>query len=298
MMTYNPKDDLENQQLKQEQLNFLQKYQDNITEINYLETSMRYFQITSIFAGLVFLIFFATVLLLDKPVMYAYIYLSLPFIIGIISLILTINFFLKLTIVLDESSLASYMSYFSINLAGINFIIFIILFTLKMESVINIQWKIITIPLYVVIGIGLFYFIFMMPAFIDKMLYWELGLLSVFILNTLIFLILLNSRLDNSLRLSYVIIFVPVWLTIGLNYVYQIQNYTKGEDRHDTLSNLINLIVNSLLTIAFVLIALNLDKVFLSPYVISYVLIIFSYVLFFTDRFLIQFNISMYEKKK
>jgi len=314
MTTNSPKDDIETQQLTQEQQNFIQHFEkiyfSNYKKISSLETSIRYLQIISIFAGLIFLIFFATVLVIDKHVLYTYVYSSIPFIIGIISLTLAINFFLSLTVIYNEgTSLASWMSYFSVNLAAINFIVFIILFTLKIEGLISFQWKLITIPLYVIIGIGLFYFIFMMPAFIDKESYWDIALLSNLILNTLVFMILLNSRLDNSDRLDYSMIFIPIWIIFTVNFVYLIYSFINvknvdekgGENPNRSLecfNTSINFMVNVLLMIASILIALNLDKIYLTPYIVSYCLIILGYALFFTERLLSQFNVNIFETKE
>lgn len=298
------KDDLENQQLTQEQQDYIHHfekiYHSNYKQITYLENSIRYLQIIAIFAGLLFLIFLTTVLVLDKRVLYSFIYSSIPLIIGVITLALTINFFLNLTVIYNEgTSLASWMSYFSINLAAGNLIVFIILFTLRIENIITMQWKIITIPLYVIIGISLFYFIFMMPAFIDKESYSDIVMLATLILNMLIFMILLNSRLDNSYLLAYTMIFIPIWITNTVFFIHQIYSLIKFcEDKSDYFNNAVNLAVNTIVTIASVVIATILDKLIVANYVIPCCLLILAYLIMFTERLLNQFNVNLFEKKE
>ncbi len=295
------KEDIETEHLtSRDQSSFVQRFEKiyftNYKRINSLESGIKYLQIIAIFSGLLFLISITLVLSLRKHIPYAWVFSSIPLIIGIISVCLAINFFLNLTIIYNEgTSLASWMSLISINLASANFIIFLLCFSLKLEGVINPPWKLVTIPLYIIVGIALFYFIFMMPAFIDRESFWDIAIISGMIVNTFIFLILLNSRLENSYKLEYLEIFIPIWITLLIFYVYLI--YFLIKDSNEFINNILNLIVNVIVTLATILIATNLDKVIITPYWISLTLLILAYQIFLTERLLAQFNIMMIKKK-
>jgi len=298
------KDDSESQSLINENYSIMDMerfekiFQENQDKIICHVISMQYLQVISIFSGIIFFLLLAIFLSLQSPISNSWIYISIPFLVGEITLALSLTLFLNLSVIYNDGRLilASWISYFAVNLSALALIIFSISVPLKIEGYIIVPWGLITIPLYIFIGICLLYFIFMMPALLDKKCYWDIVIISSLILNFFIFMLLLNSRLDNSYSLSYVNIFIPVWITSAFFFAYIINMFVQSSNIYDFYTAITNLISNILLTAATVLIALNLDKTYPTPYWATFLLIIFSYMIFFTERLLFQFNISFLEK--
>ncbi len=289
-------------------------YFSNYPVITSIENSIRSLQLISITSGLLFLIFFSFVFLNEKRALYSWIYASLPLIIAILSLNISFNFFLKLTDIYNEgASLASWMSFFIINLFSLNFIIFIVLFALKLESLILLNWRLITIPLFINIGLGFFYFIFMLPALIDKHSFIEIFMVISLIVNSFIFLMLLNTRLDNLYDFKYTLIFIPIWITSIFTFYYLLSclfkelfftnedgessKQSKDVDRvlqspkvktskGSVCGECISILVITLLTASTLIISLNLDNIRKTPKWVNIILIIISYMFYFKERFI------------
>ena len=217
--------------------------------------------------------------------------LLIPGITTIISSTIVVNLYLKEEDIIDslekkDVNIGTLISYFCINIISISLITYLILFCLKMNKTIDTQFSIISIPLFVLLGVSSFYLIFIFPALVQSGMYFEILLVVSYILNTFLFLLMLNYKLDqtNSVIL-FRTIFSPVWVALSIHFTYVSYFMIVKEEsflRHGffylfTICTLVG-------TIALIL---KMDKLKLIP---SWLICVFgmSAVLFFVLEYFVQ----------
>ena len=209
----------------------LKIYEKNMEKINTIQKVIKIAQLTGIFSFLIFLIIIA-IRVNSISFAFSWFYMLIPTIICLLSFTIVINMFLKLKDIFDEaekfrdedesSQIGSIVSYFCLNVNSLNILVYLILFSLKLENIIDAQFNVISVPLYVFLGVSLFYSIFILPAFTQNKLYSEIIMIFVYIISSFTFLILLNFKLDLNLNGQFLNIFIPVFFSLGLHLIYLI----------------------------------------------------------------------------
>jgi hypothetical protein len=200
--------------------------------------------------------------------------------------------YLKLKDLFDESeiliedknsSLGSILTYFCLNTSIICIGIFLILISLRLQNLISIKINEIAIPLYILSGIALFYYIFIFPAFIKNKLIFPLMISGAYILCGFISLVMVNTRLDNISNCLFIFSFLSILIAIAFHivgYSYMLLNANRNN-----LLNVISVLFSlTLLFTALLLIPLKLDNMINVYNWIPMVMIIFSYVILISDK--------------
>ena len=186
-------------------------------------TYIKYSKIISLVMFLMILISFTVNISLKNG--RSWYYVLAPTLIFVISTTFLVNFYLNIQNIIDnfesnEVNIGTKISYFCLNTISINLIIYLVMLCLKMEGVMNSSFVMISIPIYIIFGVAIFYFIFILPALIQTELYFEIILIFSYLLNLFIFLLIMNSKYDNNTNSSLIINFIPIWVALSLHLAY------------------------------------------------------------------------------
>lgn len=261
----------------------LKIYEQNIERIVNLSKRINVTHLITIFSFLIFCLSLA--IRLVKSTTFSFLYLLVPALISLLSFTMLLNTYLKLKDIFDEAekkriehsdndiesfnkpvieedsySIGSNLSYLCLNSASLLICVYAILLALRVEGLITFNWNIITIPIYLILGLALFYAIFILPAFIQNKLNYEIALIFTYIICSVIFLVMLNLNLDGNANYSYVNIFIPLFFVIGMNCVYSIVNVLSDYKNNMLFSRISNLFLIFGIFCATALVALKADK--------------------------------------
>jgi hypothetical protein len=135
------------------------------------------------------------------------------------------------------------------------------------------------------ISIAIFYFIFIVPAFFKNELYLEIVLISSYILNSIILLLILGLKLDNNYEIHYSYAFSPIYISLFLHIIYTTIYLFKGECCKSIFSGLTLVSVLS----AFLFLGLMLDKFISISYLVIGCLFITAYHIYAVEKIYITF---------
>lgn len=166
----------------------------------------------------------------------------------ILALIVLCNIYVKLKVMLDmikdtknqHISVGIIVSYICINLGGASCLIYIGLLSVKLYDDSFMTWSIISVPIYFTVCILILYSLFLLPVMILNKQWFDICLIFNTLLCLLVFLILLNSKLDsNSNDISWTILSIPAHFGLTFYLAYISINYfymTIQERRQQTLN--------------------------------------------------------------
>jgi len=282
-------------------LKIIDKYQDKLTSIT---NTINQTEIIGYISFLVFLLMLT--IRLSPNITFNWLILLAPSLTCLFSFTIFLNMFLKLKDLFDgaenfdeeekNSSFGSILSYFCLNSISLCLLIFLILLFTRLQNIITLKLNEIAIPFYVLSGIVLFYYIFIFPAFIKNKMIYQIFMTGVYILGSFIFMVLINTKIDNNSFGLYSFIFIPIFIGISLHiafYIYMIINSSKNN-----YLNLMTVLFSLLLLFSsLLLIALRLDD-FINIYIwIPMVMLIFSFMLIVSDKLYNFFEIKGSEMK-
>jgi len=136
-------------------------------------------------------------------------------------------------------------------------LIYLILFPLRLQGVINSNYFIITIPIFLVFGSGVFYFIFLIPALFESKLYFEFVLIISYILNGFSFLIIINTNFDNNSHNLFTVMLIPIFIAFSIHILYDTYNVLKGGGLVNYIPSYLILLT---LTVDSILLCLKYDR--------------------------------------
>jgi hypothetical protein len=205
-------------------------YEKNMERIVNLSKIIQVSQVIGISSFLIFLILLA--FRSSQTSNFSVFYLLFPSTVCLISFTVLLNMYLKLKEIFDEaekdreddnsSQIGSILTYFSLNTCAISILAYLILICLRIEGFINSQWNVMTIPLYLATGIAIFYWIFILPAFLQNKLYFEISIIFAYLVCGLVFTIMFNFKLDKSYSSSYFNILIPLLFALGFHFILNI----------------------------------------------------------------------------
>lgn len=282
---------------------------ENFETLNPLHNYQLLFKITGLISFFIFLILLLVkLILIDKESKeytsekFTYYYLLLPALLTIVSATLWANFLLKTRIVMENAvkqyrneqiegfDLGHFICYLGINSAGIGMAVYFVLLSVKLQnkidpmnsSVFN-SFNIIAIPIYIISGILLFNFIFLVPGLIKSKLYLLVFNISNYSINGFISFLLLNLKLDKMIDVAFFVVFIPLILAIFISLAQAA--FLIFYSNHIFLSILYFLGILSLL-IGVDLIALKSDKKINQSYLpVIFLLISFLFQINYVDLF-------------
>jgi len=190
----------------------------------------------------------------------------------------------------DEDNIGTIISYFSLNITSVFLFTYFILLFLKLQNIIDYHYATIAIPIYIIYGVSLFYFVFIFPALYDANLYFEIILVFNYLIESFIAFLLLNSRNDNNSQIYYSLIFIPIWLALALHFAYITYSSLKEERILIYFSSFFTLII---IICASVLLCFKFDNGSKIENWFFGILLIISYLIYATDQI-----IHIYIKKE
>lgn len=225
-------------------LNYDRKvFNSYLNKIQNCEEKIKLYQIL----GYVFIIIFFALLVIKYSLKnekeLKYYYLLLPSTIATMTFSFSFNYFLRLKQLIEKEeedilsqnnkmdcSMGNFLSYLCLNLISFSICVYFFLLALKLENAISeTGLSMVNIPIYISLGIIFFYFIFILPAFLMNKLYWGIILIASYLINAVVFLILLSMKLDHQAKLKYAEVFVPVLIALGIQFVYAVVQFFIGD---------------------------------------------------------------------
>jgi hypothetical protein len=244
---------------------YMKIYESELERINRISNVIRFSQLVGIFAFLSFLVLLT--IRVSKNFEFSIFYLLIPAIVTLVSFTIMLNMYLKLKDIFDEkekkddednnSQIGSILTYFTLNTVALSVFIYLLLICLRVENIIESLWNVVSIPFYVTLGIGIFYWIFLLPAFIQNKLYAEIITIFTYLICSFAFLILLNLKLDKNFTGAYFNVFIPLLFAFGLNLISCLVNFFVNKLKF--LPKLPEIIFFVLTLIALILVPMRLD---------------------------------------
>lgn len=214
--------------------NMLNNY---LIDIQNCEEQIKKFQIFGYISLIFFFIlFFAKACLeIKENNAIVYYYLLVPAIVSVINFAISINFFIRMKILMGEAedkmlnmkesegkiSFTDFLMYLSANLISLLIIIFLILLAVKLET--NKErffLHLVNIPIFISIGIMTFYVVFILPALLSNKFYWGILLIFSWIINSLLFFIFATLKFDKLFNISYIELFLPLFIALFIHFMY------------------------------------------------------------------------------
>lgn len=186
-----------------------------------------------------------------------YVYFSVPFYyigiltgISLVFLLISMNIYLKMKVFLDKINENEGVSfnfgviivYICGNFSCLSGMFLIILVTLKfsIDSMRNMSFSVLSIPIYLLLMLGIVYFVFILPALITYRKWSEIGLYCLMIILMFIFIVMINVKVSQVERRSTDSISLGISLGIDSAYDsdYDSAYDIKYEMNSHSLSNL------------------------------------------------------------
>ena len=272
-------------------------------KLSFYEDSILYAKVMSIFALLSFLILLTLNICFSQK--FSWLYLMVPGLLTIILWTIVANLYLRVEEIIDSLdkkdanvNIGTLISYFCVNIVSIALIAYLILFCLRMNNLINAHFSLIAIPLYILIGVGCFYFVFILPALIHQGMYFELLVIISYIVNFFLFLIMVNHKVDTpTSTLQFSTILTPFWIALGIHFLFIVFNCIIKEENF--LKHGFFYLFLAAFLAATICLSLNFDSKKSIPTWITCSLSIIA-VVSFTTEFFIHYVVKQddYENKK
>lgn len=267
-----------------------------LSQIQACEQKLKTFQVT----GYILIMFFFILLIIKYSIpdetKLKYYFLLIPSILAIISFTISLNYFLRLKQLIEkdeeeilqnnldtDNSIGNFLSYLSLNFICMATCSFLMLLSLKLENNLNgVGLNLINIPMYISLGILGFYYVFILPAFILNRYIWAIILLAVYLVNSLVFLILISMKIDYNSETTYFKIFIPLLLCLIIQLVYSINDLISGENL--LIFRILNTISFILLIGSFIYLIIILDSRMNDHKVKFTILLSLSFIPLFVDK--------------
>jgi len=165
------------------------------------------------------------------------------------------------------------------NLVAVNLLVFFVLLSIKINVPEIIKFDLILIPLYIGIITSLFYLIYILPGLIDKKYFSDIILYILTFICLVIFIILLNDKIDEKLNQykTWLHVFIPLigWTVIFIGYIsYNFSTYSSNMHFILQLSGCLIILISE------TLLGLTIDKSFKIHSCFSGFLFITGFLLF------------------
>jgi hypothetical protein len=255
----------------------------NKNEFYRLEKRMTISQTLAFFSIFIFLIM---VCIQVKMRSIQYLYFLLPILVGIISFTIYMNSYLRTKDIFENSkkliftgvektencSLSSFITYTSVNIIALFLIFYSVSLSLKLDNISifrDVEFNLLAVPIYLSLSILIFYFIFISPALFSNKYYFEIALISSYLIGGFIFFILINTKLDRGGNYTYLLAFIPIIIPFSLHFIHALYdsfNAVLSDDPVNVIGlDTIILKFNFFLSISFILassilIPMQLDK--------------------------------------
>lgn len=202
-------------------------------EIIVISTSMPLMRTISFISSVVFLVALFVRFLFDYRHL-SFIYISLPFSVTFISLIMYLNSAIMLQSILSKGKITkgtTIASYISLNTGGLSMLIFICLFALKLDRIISFGFVIVFIPLFLCGSMYLLYSIMLSPIFKSEINWLFNAITSIDSILIMLSSALISNKIDNDYDYPFAYAFAPIYVCLIINFVfYYLKNHIRTGD--------------------------------------------------------------------
>ncbi len=280
-------------------------YEENYDKFENISKIIKYSQIFIYLSS--FLFFIILIVKLSSKGNFNWLYLSFPYFFILLSFITLLNCFLHLKNLIDKidnntnsNNFGTIFTFIIGNLIGLFLSIFFIILMLRldMKILVNNDLNLIMIPLYVSLGLGLLFCIFISPSFFSNGLYIEIILYFIDLISCLFFICLICVKFNSSInlnknnKLNYFHCFITFYFALFSHLIYSVfkcfndfsdkiknNNFIKEFSDFFILSGLVFLFLAGLIT------QLKLDNLINnSNHYIQGILCLISFILLFADN--------------
>lgn len=250
-------------------------------QLNIYTSLINYFRMISLFFFSMFLVLLTIKINSIHAVNWFHVFI--PLILTLISSTVFLNCSLSIQIMIDKfennsENKGTLISLICLNLSSLLLLIYLILVPLKILGIMDKSFNLISLPVFFLIVIGLFYFIFILPALFYLALYLEMVLISSYFISFIISFLLLGLKIDNNSEILFSYIFSPLYLSLGLHIIY---NSMRGES---VFKIFISNLMFTLILMSLFLLGLKLDNLISISYLMIMLLYIIAYVIFAVER--------------
>lgn len=161
--------------------------------------------------------------------------------------------------ILDYKDLGKHLTLFTIISNIILLGVFSLLLMLKLDGFLDCDYTFVFLSLYVGLAITLFYVCFIFPGLIDKELnlYNEAFLVLLYYFGIMVWLIMLNLRLDNFIHWFNYKVFLVLFIVLGTHILLNIKVIFESENLIKSSQNFIFVL---LLSFCLVIVVMKLDN--------------------------------------
>jgi len=245
---------------------------DYLEQIDKLEKGIKVPQVIAITSFAIYLIFLTVFLSInDTHIKVNYLYTLIPSLIGMVSLTIVMNLYIRLIDVYaqaksfietkksDGVNIASLISYFTINITALGIICYLVTLTMKVQQFIIVPMNIINIPVYLIFGVILFYFLFFLPAMIKDNATWSIIFFFSFTFCGFGFILAVSMLIDHTLYFSYLVAFAILWIPLFILQAWTIEQiFSKDEPESVRQSSLYGKVMRLFMVFLIVLFAVLL----------------------------------------
>ena len=213
-------------------------------------------------------------------------------IVTLISVIVFVNLYIRMKVLLDNVkgnrslNIGVILTYTCFNIAAFNVLIFLVLLNLKesIYSMNNLSMTVISIPLYLAIGLGFFYFFFMLPVLLTFNLWAEIVLYALSLVSALALITLIDIKIDSN-KNSWLTVSFPV-LAIMLYYIiYSILSFLEQpKEERNEIGLIIQLTGQMLLILGAILYFLSKERKILLKSIFPIGLIVLSFLIITVEK--------------
>jgi len=275
---------------------------DYLEKIDKIEKGIRLPTVVAITSFLIYFIVLAVFISIKNPP--NYLYTLIPSLVGMVSLTIVMNLYIKLINTYSDAkdyieagsntevNIASMISYFAINMTAVGVVCYLVSITMKAEQLLPVQMNILNIPIYIVCGFGVFYFLFFLPALIKDKAIWSIVIFSLLLIGVFSFILFISMIIDKTEAYNYTMAFSSLWIPLLILQIWTCTQFCNSNGQQvifDKISKVI--LVFTLLTFS-VLLPLKLDGFIDTFYWVLMLLPISGYSIFYSEKLRSMFTIE------
>lgn len=194
---------------------------------------------------------------MDEDIKWAYSFISIPFYIFLVSFGVCMSKILSHHS-LNYNELGRNVTLFTLVSNALLCGVFILIMMLKLDNVVNWDYTIAFIPMYIGLAIALFYICFIFPGLIDKdmKLYNEAFLVLLYFFGILVWIIMLHLKLDRFINWYSYKVFLVLFVVLGTHILLTIKNIFENENFLRSFQHFVFVL---LITLCLIIIVLKMD---------------------------------------
>jgi len=228
-------------------------------------------------------------------------FIALPFyaigvlcMVTVISISVFVNLYIRMKVLLDNVkgnrnlNIGVILTYSCFNIAAFNVLIFLVLLSLKetFESMNSLTMTVISIPLYLAISLGVFYFFFILPALYAFNLWSDILLYAIALICSFALVTLIDIKIDTN-KTSWISVSYPLLSFLSYYIIYSILSFIdQPKEERREVNLMIQLIGQLILIVGAIIFFMNKERIITIRPVLPIGLICLSGLIITIDKLL------------